>query len=102
MKLYENFGERCVFMIEHVDKVSEQVEQATLSIGLIRKIQDEMGIRFDARWRKMEEKQCSILEVRPSCPKRQLNMLSPSRRLLKSSLPVLQRRKASCQHPPTL
>lgn len=29
-------------------------------------------------------------------------MLSPSRRLLKSSLPILQRRKASCQHPPTL
>lgn len=70
IKLHEDIGERCVLTIEHVEKTLEQVEQVTLSIGLIRKIQDEMGIRFDARWREMEEKQCSILEVRLSYPKR--------------------------------
>ena len=69
MKLYKDLSKLCVSTSEHAQKVVEQVEQVTLSIGLMRDIQDGMGIRFDDRCRKMEEKQSSILEVRLSFAK---------------------------------
>ncbi len=46
----------------------DQIEQVTLSIGLVRKIQEDMEIQFEVRCRELEEKQCSILEVRLTYP----------------------------------